>query len=310
MRIAICLLFLVFTISVFGQTREEISKSAGDLYDKEEYAAALGDYTKGLTLYPDDREFLLMKGNCLDRMKELSDAYEAFSYLIQKHPAYSIGYNQRGLLLLRVQEFELALKDLNQAVALAESDSVRLSALLNRGAVKFQTRDFEGTKNDLSEALKIDSLNLGVMNNLAIVSKELGNAEKAFYYLYKILEVEPENVGAISNIGFTYQELGRCDTAIHFFNKVIELNEDEGLGYSNRGYCYYKLGKLDLALKDVNRSLELYSSNAFAYRTRALIYIAQGKNKDACGDIDMALFYKFTTMYGDEVEELKKKYCQ
>ncbi len=182
MRILISLLFLVSTTSSISQTRDEISKSAGDLYDKEEYSAALGDYAKGLTLYPDDREFLLMKGNCLDRMSEVSDAYEAFSYLIQKYPAYSIGYNQRGLLLLRVQEFEMALKDMDKAVALAETDSVRLSAFLNRGAVKFQTRDFVGTNNDLTEALKIDSLNLGVMNNLAIVSKELGNAEKAFFY--------------------------------------------------------------------------------------------------------------------------------
>lgn len=310
MKVLLSILSLIVSISLFSQSREEIEKKADAFFEKEQFTEALREYMIGLNSYPNDSSFLLQKAICLDRLDELVDSYEAYSDLLKKHPRNFIGYNNRGLLLLRAQEFEMALQDLNKAVEIAYTDSILVSALVNRGSVKFHTRDFNGTYEDLTRALKLDPNNIAVLNNLAGVCDEIGKPELTFAYLRRILAEEPENIGATSNLGFAYQEHGRYDSAIYFFNKTIALDSTMALGYSNRGYCYYKTGKTDQALIDVDRSLELYPTNAYAYRTRALIHIKMGKNAEACKDIEMALLYKFTITYGDEVEELKKKYCQ
>lgn len=306
------LLFILMIGSLFAsaQTKEEIMIEGDSLYEKGEYEAALTIYVNGLSKYQDDKALLFQKAACLDMLGEVTDAYEAYSYLIKKHPKYSIAYNNRGLLLLEVQEFELAAKDFTSALEYATNDSIRLSALLNRGSVKRNTRDFQGSYEDLMEALKIDSLNIGVINNLAIIGHELGKPEITFQNLFKILSIKPDEPIVYTNIGFAFQERGQCDTALFYFNKAIALDSNGAFAYSNRGYCLYKLGKLEPALKDVDHSLKLYSSNAYAYRTRALINIAMGKTAEACKDIDMALFFKFTITYGNEVEELKNKYCK
>lgn len=310
MKILSALLFVLISVNLFSQSKEEISRKADSLYGKELYSEALQEYMNGLSMFPDDRDFLLQKAVCLDRLGEVTDAYESYSVLIQKYPTYSNGYNNRAMLLLRAQEFELSLKDIDKAIEYAESDSIRVGCLMNRGAVEFHTRDFEGAYRDLNKALGIDPKNIDVMNNLAAVCNEVGKPEMTFVYLKRILEVDPRNIGATSNFGFAYQERGQYDSAIYFFNKVILLDPKEALGYSNRGFCYYKKGKYELALKDVDLSLDLYPSNAYAHRTRALINIARGKTDDACKDMEMALLYKFTITYGNEVEELKKKYCK
>jgi tetratricopeptide (TPR) repeat protein len=305
---SILALFIV-CVTVSGQTNDGNYDKASDLYHDKEYDKALEYINRCLISKPANGTYLLLKGNILAKQEKLQEAFETYSLAIKADPKDTYAYNQRGLLLMSIQKTEYAIRDFDTALGFEKSDSLRLTLLLNRGSAKINIRDFHGAYDDFIASLKLDSLNIGVLNNLAAVCDDVGKGDQTLRYLYKIIQIDSTFVGAYGNIGFKYQEMGDHKTAIKFFNKVLELEPEEPLAYSNRAYNRYKLGELKNALSDINVSIKLYPANSYAFRTRALIYIGLKKTIEACQDIEESLRLGFTKMYGGEVEKLKKQHC-
>ncbi len=92
-------------------------------------------------------------------------------------------------------------------------------------------------------------------------------------------------------------------------DKVLSLDPNDPLGYNNRGFAKYKMNDLKGALIDINKSLELYTTNSYAFKNRALVYLTLKDFNRACKDIEKSLEYGFTEMYGEEMNSLKKLYC-
>jgi tetratricopeptide (TPR) repeat protein len=310
-RILVSLSFIIlFSFTAFSQTAEENYTTASDLYDKGQYANAIHALNKALQTDSTNSKYLLLKGNALEKSKKYQEAFDTYSFGIYTNPNNSYLYNQRGVLLMKVKQTEDAIKDFTTALAFEKTDSLRLSLLLNRGAAKIDIRDFETAYTDFVDALKIDSTDIGTLNNLATVCDEVGKGDQTLKYLYRIIEIDPTFIGAYANIGFKHQLMGDHKTAIKFFNKVLELDPNQAIAYNNRAFSEYKLGQNDAALKDVNTSIKMYPANSYAFRNRAMIWLAMKQNGKACADIEEALRLGFTKMYGDEVEELKKKNCR
>lgn len=300
---------LLFCNSAHSQSPEDLYNQASDQFDKEDYSSAILLVNKALKSDSVNSKYLLLKGNIYFNTRQYEDAFKTYSLGIRYNPTDAYLYNQRGLLLKKIQETEYAIKDYNTALKLNNPDSVKLTLLLNRGASKIDVRDFQGAYEDFNEALKLDSLNIGTLNNLATVCDEVGKGDLTLNYLYRIIKLDSTFIGAYGNIGFKYQEMGDHKTAIEFFNKVLELSPNEPLAFSNRAYNNYKLGNYSSALTDINSSISLYPANSYAFRTRALIYLALKENNKACNDIEEALNLGFTKMYGDAAEILKKENC-
>lgn len=303
-------ILLFLASSAFGQSAEDYYKRASDLYDKGDFSSTIINIDKALQSDPKNAKYLLLKGNAYEKESKYREAFEIYSTAISANPKDVYAYNQRGLLLMKIQETEYSIRDFTTALSFEKADSVRLTLLLNRGAAKINIREFKSAYDDFIEALKFDTLNIGTLNNLASVCDEIGKGEETLPYLFKIITIDSTFIGAYGNIGFKYQEMGDYKKAITYFNKVLQLSPDEPLAYSNRSYNYYKLGDYKAALSDINLSLKLYPSNSYAYRTRALIYLAEKNTSKACLDITKALELGFTKMYGEEIEKLKGQYCK
>ncbi|MBS1511463.1 MAG: tetratricopeptide repeat protein [Bacteroidetes bacterium] len=309
-RILFFSFFILLKLTAFGQDAESYYNKASDLYDKGAYDSAITNLDKALQTDSVNVKYLLLKGNALEKAKQFQEAFDVLTFAIRYHPKDAYLYNQRGLLLMKVQEAEYSIRDFTTALDFEKTDSVRLTLLVNRGAAKINIRDFQGAYDDFIIALQLDTLNIGTLNNLASVCDEVGKGDLTLSYLFKIIKIDSTFIGAYGNIGFKYQEMGDYKTAIKYYNKVLELVPNEPLGYSNRAFNRYKLGDYKGALSDINLSIQYYPANSYAFRIRALIYIAIKENAKACTDIDEALRLGFTKMYGDEVEQLKKQYCK
>lgn len=306
------LLSALLTLSLFcaAQTSEDHLKKATDYYSREEYKNAMS--LVDLILLNDSTNFdgLFLKANILYKTKDYQNSFLTFSKLIKLYPNEPIPLSQRGLLLRTVQEFEYSVMDFDRALSLKMDDTLRLSILVNRGAAKVSMREFKGAYTDFMLAYEIDSLNVGVLNNLAAVCDEVGKGDQTLGYLYKIIQIDPTLSGTYVNIGFKYQEMGNYKKAVEFFDKAVNLDPREPLAYSNRSYNRLKLGDFAGALIDINKSISLYPENPYAFRNRALIFIEQKKTTEACKDLAKAIDLGFTKMYGTEVEELKLKNCR
>ncbi len=305
-------LFLLFTLAAIhsqAQSKEGFYKKASDFFDHKDYANAVEQIDLALELDPDNSEYLLLKGNSLYELKQYQSSYDTYTKIITLHPGNVIALNQRGLLLNTIGEFDRSIKDFDTALSFASADSLRLGLLINRGAAKTSIRDFQGAYNDYLDAYKIDSLQIGTLNNLATVCDEVGKGDQTLKYLYRILQIDSTFTGAYGNIGFKYQQMGNYKLSVQFFDKVLSMDPDDAIAYNNRGYDKLKLGDIKGALSDINKSISLYPGNSYAFRNRALVFIQQKKFNEACADLDTAIKQGFTQMYGDEVEKLKSKYC-
>lgn len=311
------LFFFAFIILHFSflnaQTADELNQQALDLLEKKEYKAALKLIDKAIEISDKEKSFYLTKIEIYIGLEDFGNVGITFNEAVKLFPDEYSFYARRGVLLTDYNEFDLALTDYETALTLATSDTIKSMIYSNMSISKKFKRDFYGAYQDLLKAYAIDSSNIGILNNLGGICDEVGKPEEALKYINRVIELDSEFIGAYSNIGFHHQSMNNHIQAITYFDIAIKKSPDSDLAlpyaYNNRAYSKLKLNDLEGALNDVNKSIELGKFNSYAYRNRALIYLEQGKTKKACADIETAIEYKFTEMYGDEMVQLQKKHC-
>jgi tetratricopeptide (TPR) repeat protein len=310
MRAFLFSFFLLFSIPVFCQPVEAYFQSAYKLQQKGKHQEALTQIDKALLTDSLNIDYLAMKGDILQSLKQYDAAYLLYSKGIAGAPKDTYLYNQRGLLHNSLGQFDKAIADFSTALGFASIDSVKNLLLVNRAAAAINSRQFTKAYDDLIVVYKRDSSNIGMLNNLAAVSDEVGRGDETLKYLLRIVKLQPDFYPAYGNIGFKYQEMGDHKKAIGYFNKVLSYKADDPLAFSNRGYNKLQTGDLKGAYADIEKAIQLYPANSYAYRNRALIYIKDNKTTEACKDLAKAIELGFTTMYGEEVKGLQKKYCK
>lgn len=270
------ILCTLFTTVSFSQSSSELVDEAILLMRKNKFQKTIDLLTEGIELMPDSL-----------------DLYEA------RGGAYELS-----------RQFKKSMDDFIHVKESVTEPEQQAQALVSIGGLKARQRDFEGAYNDLMVAYGLDSNNLNVLNNLAIVCDEVGRSEETLKYLFRIIELDPTYVGAYVNVGFKYQLEGAHYKAIEYLSTAIKLQPNEPLSYSNRSYSRLMINDLKGAMEDINKSIKIYPANSYAFRNRALIYLKKNKNSKACKDLNTAVELGFTQQYGSEVAELLKQHCQ
>ncbi len=310
-KYSLCFYLIIASNFIFCQTAEEHYQNAVELASKNDFKGALKSVNSSLEKDDKNADIYILKAQIQEKLEKYKEAYETYSTGISKSEKNLILlYNARAIFLTSIQENDLAISDYKKAMELADSDSLLSMTLTNRAVCYIQTRKFEDAYVDLIDAYKIDSMSVTILTNLGAICDELGKGDMTLVYLLKAHEIDPTFYPILGNIGYKYQEMGQHEKAIEYYNKVLEINPEEPLGFSNRSYNKLKLGDLKGAMKDIEKSIDLYPANSYAYRIRALILIEEKKYAKACLDIELAINKGFVEMYGDEVLELKEKYCK
>jgi tetratricopeptide (TPR) repeat protein len=250
------------------------------------------------------------KASYLFVMDRYVEALQAVNGAVSRMPDSVALHNTRGNVLQAMRNFKDALDAYNTAYEKATDSKTKAKFIMNRGGVKFNTRDFEGSYADLKIALALDPDNIDVLNNLAATSDEVNRGGEGIKYLEKVIAIDPTYVPGYVNLGFKYQGLNQHQKALTYFDKAVELGPREALAYSNRSFSRLKTKDYEGALSDVNYSIKLMPTNSWAFKIRAMIKIQQKQNKEACEDLNKAISLGYTEQYGDEVQQLMKKYCK
>lgn len=312
MKTLLTLALVLLFAPAFGQTPNAHYNKADAFLAKKQYGKALDEIELGLksdTSRQLRHKYSLLKGEAMIQLEQYQAAYDFYSGMLTRWPDDAYVLNDRALLLSGLKQFRESIEDYDHALRFEVDDSMHVSLLLNRSSSKIAIRDFNGAYEDLIDAYGIDSVNIGVLNNLAMVCDEIGKGDQTLKYLHKVLAIDSGFFGGWLNIGFKYQEMGEHRTAIRYFDKAISIDPKHGLGYSNRAFNKYKIGELSSAMDDINKSIKLYPGNSYAYKVRALIFVAQKNKAKACEDLHEAIRLGYTEMYGEEVKELLVKYC-
>jgi len=302
--------FIFASIAHSAQTAKEYADMASKKVENKDYRNALDFIDRAIQLNDTNQWYPIQKAeielNLFGPTEALSVIFKAMR-LNRKNAEF---YNRAGIYYESAGVTDSALYMYNMAIKFAKDDTTKFAYILNRGTAKAGHRDFEGARVDYEKVLEFNPNDIGTLNNIANVYRELKMPNKGIESLKRIIKIDPTFIGPYINLGFAYSQLDSLDLSIKYFDEALKIDPKEALVYSNRGNVYYKQKKYTEALKDINYSISLYPTNSYAYRNLALVYIATNKMSEACETLKFADYYGFEQRYGDEVKTLRAKYCK
>jgi tetratricopeptide (TPR) repeat protein len=179
----------------------------------------------------------------------------------------AMAYDRRANVYLNLRDYERAIADFDQAVAL---DPKLVNALINRGMALCRKGRFDAAIRDFDRALGLNSRTYG-----ALFGRGLAYQEKARW-----------DFDAYLNEG-RYEDL-----AIRDYDQALELSPKSAPAYNNRANARASRREYDLALQDYQKAVEFDPNNALYYKNRGNIFRILGRYDRAVADYRKALSIK------------------
>jgi tetratricopeptide (TPR) repeat protein len=139
--------------------------------------------------------------------------------------SHPIGYFRRGVALRISGEFEEAIADFKQVIALDPDNSLKYS----------------------QKAYKQKGLAYG----------GLGEYARALQDFDEAIHLDPEHAGTYASRGLTYYKLAQYARAIPDYDEAIRLNPEFAYAYYHRGGAYWAMGDSEAAARDLAKAKEL-----------------------------------------------------
>lgn len=200
--------------------------------EQKNYTEAIKYCNQLVAQFPKNYIFHEIKGNCFLEMGNFTEAIQSYSDAIEyfkltegkSNSEVASLYNRRGYALLKLKQFEEAIKDFNKATEY---------------------------KPDFAEAY----------NNCGNAYRKLERYDDALSQCNKAIEYKPDFAEAYNNRGNIYYLFSRSDEAIFDYTRAIELRPNYAGAYYNRGAAYYYLqNKIIEAKSDWEKVIKLNPS--------------------------------------------------
>ena len=195
-------------------------------------------------------------------------------------------YGHRGITFTKLQLYDEALRDLNEAIRLAPD---RTSGYTNRAIAYVGLANYEAAIHDYCTAIEINPDDGTIYLNRGFTLEKLSRFDAAIRDYDKAIAINPADAQAYSNRGVVYEELQRREAAVRDFDRAIEIDVDYAKAYYNRGVTYERLQRYDEALRDYSRAIELNPSDFAAFLNRGKIYNERYRYEEALRDADRAI---------------------
>ena len=282
-------------------------RTAADRYWRASGLIAAGRLREALPLlqkavYDEPQNFWasFVLANCYDRLGQDGRAEARYGICIALKPSFPWSHFNRGLALLRQQDYRSACADFDTVLKLRPELT---DAYLNRALAHQGLQQYEEAEQDLTAALQQGGpTRLYFMR--ARVSEKRGNQAGAqgdydqgarlapadekswlargFYLIGRdpqsalvdfdaALRLNSRSADALQNKAHVLAEkLGRNQDALEVLNRLVELYPDSMKARSGRGVVLARLGQRDLAIRDAEESLLRDTSPVRQYQVACL----------------------------------------
>jgi len=247
--VLIIIAFLPFCVSIAQP--ENNYKQASQLYEKQEFAAALPEINEAIKADPGNFEYLYL----------------------------------RGRIQLKLKEPKLAMEDYTKAAANGINST---EFFYDRAYAHFLNGTYKEGIADFNEVLKREPKHVNALFYRSQIFQEQGNTNQAMTDLNKVIEIKPDFVEAYlerAQISFEAENFKFC---IKDCNKVIELNPNFADAYYYRGIARGGVEKDKDAIDDFNKAIELNENHDEALMARGAAKLYLGNKKGACMDWNRA----------------------
>lgn len=248
--------------------------------------------------------------NCCDRLGQDSRAEARYGICIALKPSFAWSHFNRGLALLRQQDYRAACADFDTVLKIRPGLA---DAHLNRALARQGLQQFEGAEQDLTDALKLGGPTRLYFLRARVREKRGDKAgaqadyeegmrlhpgdekswlTRGFYLIGRdpqaaladfdaALRLNPRSADALQNKAHVLAEkLGRNKDALEVLNRLIELYPDSVKARSGRGVVYARLGQRDLAIRDAEEALLRDTSPQRQYQVACIYALTSRQEPD------------------------------
>ncbi len=176
-----------------------------------------------LVMQPNNLDAQEKKINILvqqDRSREAFADIEEYISMYPNNPEY---YYLRAVLNLQKQKYTKAIDDFNNAIRLDMPAATIYKVYLNRGMAHFYNQDFDLALNDFDEVLALNPRSAAAYHGKGMIKYELDEYEDAVTEFQQSLKLDDTNPITYYNLAMTYYRMNENDNACYYFNKSCEM---------------------------------------------------------------------------------------
>ncbi|MDG2344036.1 MAG: caspase family protein [Flavobacteriales bacterium] len=286
-------------------------KQIDDLIADEKYLAALEIASHIVELSPNNAIAHYKKAIVYSYLEKNESAHKSLDKAFTLDSNYVKIYNLRGIIYAEQKKYDLAIKEYERGIALAEIDPIGAAYCYNNRATQYERlREFDKALSDYNSAIALEPENAARYNSRAIFYEEylkdydlalldftkvieldvdepdnwynranlyiekLNENKKALADLNECVKLDPENY-LIERAKFLYRQKD-FKNAENDFNTLVDLDKNYFDSYNERGLFFGLIGEYDKAHKDFAKSIELDTTSRSVYYYRHKIYEKQG----------------------------------
>ena len=269
-----------------GDTLEKMKYRGESLMVLEKYTEASEIFTKALTLYPNNLEFLTERAECYRVIGKYNESYKDLSTVLKQNPNNSKAYYYLGLLYMSNKKFKEAHKYLYTASQLNPDNA---DIWLKLGSMYDLVGDFNTALKHYDTALKLNSKNAVAWNNKGNIMMKENKYFDALTCYTKAIEANPRYQIAWFNQGNVKQKMNLHMEAIQSFKKCLELNPKSLQSMISLAMSMSKMKLYKTAFTYFDEIMSLDDKNSYVYLLKAICYYESGNTEEGFGAIKKAV---------------------
>ncbi len=259
---------------------------AADLAKKGQYAAAIPEWTKALTMSPNDARAHNNFGQTLQHAGRAEQAIVEYRTAIAARPNYPEAHNNLAIALdgaglpgEAIEHYKLAIEQ-NPGYAEAHSNLGR--------ALAGQHRMDEAIA-EYQQALRINPEFAEARNNLGFALASTGQLDDAVEQYQQAIQSDPKYAHAYNNLGVAQAMQGKLDDSISSFARALELDPAYTAAEGNLGHALLEGNRLDEAIGHLRHALDTGKETAELHNNLGMGLAEKGQLADAIPHFERAL---------------------
>lgn len=182
------------------------------------------------------------------------DAIAAYNLALQIQPDLADTWNNRGVVLTRMQRYPEAIASYEQATAIRPNYP---DAWNNRGVVLLELQQYQDAIACYEQAIQAKPDYADAWNNRGVAFSKIQEYEQAVISYNQALQIKNDYTDAWNNRGVALSKLQKYEAAIDSYDNAAKIRPDFYRIWYNKARCYALQGQTELATENLKRALNL-----------------------------------------------------
>ena len=221
---------------------------------------------------PDDRALAMLQATVFAETGDADKGAKVLKGLLDCGPLDHQVYLSMAQVYEKGKKFDDAIKAIQTAEAISETEPQKLAVLFTYGSVFERAKRFDESEEKFRELLAIDPDNASALNYLGYMLADRNvRIDDAHDLVQKALDLDPDNGAYLDSLGWVYYRQDRFELAERYLRRSLEQYQHDPIVLSHLGDVYFKLRQGELAKQHWERSIREWERSAPSDRDDAAI---------------------------------------